>query len=82
MCASYTKEIGAFGNASFRVMENGPVRATVRVRTSYGDSNMTGLDALRWRAHRRIECLAGLARAPEDPEVLVPSGCGESRAHL
>ncbi len=38
---AYTKEIGAFGNASFRVMENGPVRATVRVRTSYGASSMT-----------------------------------------
>jgi alpha-mannosidase len=37
---SYTKEIGAFGNASFVVMENGPVRATVRVQTTYGASSM------------------------------------------
>jgi alpha-mannosidase len=37
---SYTKEIGAFGGASFVVMENGPVRATVRVRTGYGVSKM------------------------------------------
>ena len=33
---AYTKEVGAFGNARFRVLENGPLRATVRVRTSYG----------------------------------------------
>jgi alpha-mannosidase len=38
---AYTQEIGAFGSASFRVLENGPVRATVRVRTSYGASLMT-----------------------------------------
>ena len=38
---SYTKEIGAFGGASFRVLENGPVRATLRVRTAYGTSSMT-----------------------------------------
>ena len=36
---AYTQEIGAFGNASFRVMENGPVRAMVRVRSSYGSSS-------------------------------------------
>ena len=38
---AYTQEIGAFGSARFRVLENGPVRATVRVRTSYGASFMT-----------------------------------------
>src|SRR5271157_2659136 len=37
---AYTQEIGAFGSASFRVLENGPVRATIRVRTSYGASFM------------------------------------------
>jgi len=64
---SYTKEIGAFGSASFRVLENGPVRATVRVRTSYGDSKMTtdwtlyagahtlGMDvSLDWHEHQKI----------------------------
>ena len=38
---SYTKEIGTFGSAGFRVVENGPVRAAVRVRTGYGASYMT-----------------------------------------
>jgi alpha-mannosidase len=37
---AYTKEVGAFGSARFRVLENGPLRAMVRVRTSYGDSSL------------------------------------------
>jgi alpha-mannosidase len=37
---AYTKEVGAFASARFRVLENGPVRATVRVRTSYGASRL------------------------------------------
>jgi alpha-mannosidase len=37
---AYTKEIGAFGDASFRVLENGPLRAVVRVRSSYGASKL------------------------------------------
>ena len=36
----YTVEVGAFGNASFRVLENGPLRAAVRVRTRYGSSSL------------------------------------------
>ncbi len=64
---AYTHEIGAFGSASFRVLENGPVRATVRVRTGYGASSMTTdwmlyagartLEArvsLDWHEHRKI----------------------------
>jgi alpha-mannosidase len=37
---AYTKEVGTFRNARFRVLENGPLRATVRVRTSYGNSRL------------------------------------------
>jgi alpha-mannosidase len=37
---AYTKEVGTFGNARFRVLENGPLRAMVRVRTSYGNSRL------------------------------------------
>jgi alpha-mannosidase len=37
---AYTEEVGAFGNARFRVLENGPLRATLRVRTSYGASSL------------------------------------------
>jgi alpha-mannosidase len=64
---AYTDEIGAFGGAGFRVLENGPVRATVRVRTHYGASSMTtdwmlyagapSLEArvsLDWHEHQKI----------------------------
>jgi len=64
---AYTQEIGAFGGASFRVLENGPVRATLRVRTSYGASLMTtdwmlyaGVHTLEarvsldWHEHQKI----------------------------
>ena len=35
---SYSNETGTFGNAIFNVLENGPLRATIRVKTSYGAS--------------------------------------------
>jgi len=34
-------EIGAFGNATLKVTENGPLRAAIRVQSAYGDSDMT-----------------------------------------
>jgi alpha-mannosidase len=37
---AYTKEVGAFGGASFRVLESGPMRAVVRERTSYDASSL------------------------------------------
>jgi len=64
---AYAKEVGAFGSARFRVLENGPLRATVRVRTSYGASAletdwMLYADAraveahvtLDWHEHQKI----------------------------
>ncbi len=38
---SYSEEIGAFGNAEIKVLENGPLRAAIRVRTTYGASALT-----------------------------------------
>jgi alpha-mannosidase len=35
---SFAEEIGSFGNAAIKVLENGPLRATVRVTTTYGAS--------------------------------------------
>ena len=56
---SYTKEIGAFGNASFKVLENGAVRATVRVRTGYGASLMT-TDWMLYAGARTLEARVSL----------------------
>ncbi len=36
----YSVEVGAFRNASFRVLENGLLRAAIRVRTRYGSSSL------------------------------------------
>jgi len=56
---TYTKEIGAFGGASFRVLESGPVRATVRVRTAYGASFMT-TDWMLYADARTLEARVSL----------------------
>ncbi|MGA2073556.1 MAG: glycoside hydrolase family 38 C-terminal domain-containing protein [Terriglobia bacterium] len=37
---AYTKELGAFGAAGFHVLESGPLRAVIRVRTHYGASSL------------------------------------------
>jgi alpha-mannosidase len=37
---AYTKEIGAFGQTQFHILENGPLRATIRVRSRYGASSL------------------------------------------
>ena len=36
----YADEMGAFGTASFRVLESGPLRAVLRARSSYGSSRL------------------------------------------
>lgn len=51
---AYTDKIGAFGDARFRVMENGPVRATVRVWTKYGTSNLR-TDWTLYAGSRKVE---------------------------
>jgi len=56
---SYTKEISAFGSASFTVLENGPVRATVRVRTGYGASLMR-TDWMLYTGARTLEANVSL----------------------
>jgi alpha-mannosidase len=35
---TFSNEIGAFGNATIKILENGPLRATLRATTSYGAS--------------------------------------------
>jgi alpha-mannosidase len=47
-------EIGAFGNAKLKVLENGPLRAAMRVQNTYGDSDMT-IDWLLTAGSRNIE---------------------------
>ena len=56
---AYTKEVGAFGSARFRVLENGPLRATLRVRTSYGDSRLQ-TDWILYAGARTLEARVAL----------------------
>jgi alpha-mannosidase len=56
---AYTKEVGAFGSARFRVLENGPLRATVRVRTSYGGSSLQ-TDWMLYAGARTLEARVAL----------------------
>ena len=52
--SEYSKEIGAFGDAQFRVLENGPVRARVRVRSTYQQSSLE-VDWILYVGSRNLE---------------------------
>ncbi len=51
---TFSDEIGAFGNATFKVLENGPLRATMRVITTYGNSTLT-IDWMLCSGSRNLE---------------------------
>jgi alpha-mannosidase len=55
----YSKEIGAFGNAQFKVLEDGPLRARVRVRSTYGRSELA-VDWLLYAGSRTLEARVAL----------------------
>ena len=51
---SFSKEIGSFGNANVKVLENGPLRGMVRVISSYGASALT-IDWILYAGARTVE---------------------------
>ncbi len=51
---SYTDEIGTFGNAELQVLEKGPIRGRVRMRTRYGGSTLQ-IDWILYAGSRTIE---------------------------
>jgi len=51
---TYDKEVGSFGNANIRILENGPLKATMRVISGYGDSKLT-VDWSVYAGSRNIE---------------------------
>lgn len=51
---SYSKEIGEFGDAEISLVENGPLRATLRVITHYGDSSLQ-TDWTLYSGRRNVE---------------------------
>jgi alpha-mannosidase len=50
---SFSQEIGAFSGAKIKVIENGPLRAVIRVISTYGDSNL-GIDWALYAGGRSI----------------------------
>ncbi len=56
---AYTKVVGAFGDAQFHVLENGPLRATIRVRTRYGASALQ-IDWMLYAGERTVEAKVAL----------------------
>jgi alpha-mannosidase len=51
---TFADEIGSFGNASIKILENGPLRATIRVITFYNLSNLT-IDWTLYAGSRNLE---------------------------
>ncbi len=45
---TYSEEIGYFGDAEFKILDNGPVRSAMRVISTYGDSSL----AIDWTLHK------------------------------
>jgi alpha-mannosidase len=56
---AYDKQIGAFSNATSDVMESGPLRARLRVRSTYGASTLT-IDWLLYSGARTVEARVSL----------------------
>jgi alpha-mannosidase len=56
---TYDKEIGKFGNARFTITESGPLRATLRVVTVYGESTLT-IDWMLYAGSRNLEARVSL----------------------
>ena len=51
---AYTDEIGVFGNATIKVLENGPLRAKIRSISTYGASTLT-IDWMLYAGSRNLE---------------------------
>lgn len=56
---AYDKQVGAFENASVRVLENGPLRANIEVRSTWGSSTLT-TDWLLYAGSRTMEARVAL----------------------
>jgi alpha-mannosidase len=51
---TFSNEVGAFGNATIKVLENGPLRAMIRVTSSYGSSKLS-IDWILYAGSRNLE---------------------------
>ncbi len=51
---TFSGETGAFSGAKIKVLENGPLRAVIRVVSTYGDSEL-GIDWILYAGSRNVE---------------------------
>ena len=51
---TFSDEIGAFSDAKIKVLEKGPLRAVIRVISTYGDSEL-GIDWTLYAGSRNLE---------------------------
>jgi alpha-mannosidase len=56
---TFSEEIGAFENPEIKIMENGPLRSSVRVTTSYGLSKLA-IDWILYSGSRHLEARVSL----------------------
>jgi alpha-mannosidase len=56
---TFSEEIGTFSGAKIKVLENGPLRAVVRVISSYGDSKLS-IDWILYGGSRNLEATVTL----------------------
>jgi alpha-mannosidase len=56
---TFADETGVFANASFKILENGPLRATIRMTSTYGASILI-IDWMLYAGSRKIEARVSL----------------------
>lgn len=56
---TFAEETGAFGDATIKILENGPLRATIRVISTYGASTLT-IDWTLYSGSRNLEAKVSL----------------------
>jgi len=56
---TFSNEIGAFGNAQVKVIQDGPVKAIVRVVNTYGNSILT----IDWSLTKGSKTLKQMSRS-------------------
>ena len=80
---AYTQELGTFGDATIQVLERGPLRARMRVRSTYEASYAHHrLAALRRQPLPRSTGYPGLARASENTQVVFSGRGGVAPSNL
>ncbi|NLG23820.1 MAG: hypothetical protein GX558_00575, partial [Clostridiales bacterium] len=78
---TFDKEVGAFEDARVDPVENGPLRAAIRVRTRHGCSELTQIFSLQAGSRElQVECLLTLSEKHKIVKLAFPIKAGSPRA--